>query len=122
PVVPKELAERVQGELNLIKTHAGRSVSPCFGHKMDYSQFIPRGHYTRSNELKRYFLGMLWFGQSIFDLKSDDQVRAVQLSTYYLLYYDINDPQWGTGRLKGLWETVYEPTTFYVGRVDDLSP
>jgi hypothetical protein len=122
PVVPRELTDRVQEELNLIKAHAGRSVSPCFGQKMDYSQFIPRGHYTRSNELKRYFLGMLWFGQSQFDLKADDQVRAVQLSTYYLLYYAINDPQWGKGQLKGLWETVYEPTTFYVGRVDDLSP
>ena len=122
PAVPQGLAARVQGELTLIKAHTGRSVSPCFGHKMDYSQFIPRGHYTRSNELKRYFLGMLWFGQSIFALQLDDHIRAVQLSTYYLLYSDINDPQWGKGKLKGLWETIYEPTTFYVGRVDDLSP
>jgi hypothetical protein len=122
PVVPQELAARVEGELNLIKAHAGRSVSPCFEHKMDYSQFIPRGHYTRSNELKRYSLGMIWFGQSLFDLKADDQVRAIQLSTYYLLNSDINDPQWGKGRLKELWQTVYEPTAFYVGRADDLSP
>jgi len=122
PVVPQGLAGKVQGELTLIKAHTGRTVSPCFGHKMDYSQFVPRGHYTRSNELMRYFLGMLWFGQSIFDLKSDDHVRAVLLSTYYLLYYDINDPRWGKGRLKDLWETIYEPTTFYVGRADDLFP
>jgi len=122
PVVPQGLAARVQGELNLIKAHAGRSVSPCFGHKMDYSQFIPRGHYTRSNELTRFFLGMMWFGQSIFDLQSDDHIQAIELSTYYLLYYDINDPLWGKGRLKGLWETIYEPTTFYVGLADDLSP
>jgi hypothetical protein len=122
PAVPQGPAARVQGELNLIKAHAGRSISPCFGHKMDYSLFIPRGHYTRSNELKRFFLGMSWFGQSIFDLQSDDHLRAVQLSTYYLLYYDINDPQWGKDRLKGLWETIYEPTTFYVGLADDLSP
>jgi hypothetical protein len=122
PAVPQGLAAPVQAELNLIKAHAGRSVSPCFGHKMDYSQFVPRGHYTRSNELKRYFLGMLWLGQSLFDLQSDDQLRATQLSTYYLLYYDINDAQWGKGRLKGLWQTIYEPTTFYVGLADDLSP
>jgi hypothetical protein len=122
PAVPHGLAATVQAELNLIKAHAGRSISPCFGHKMDYSQFVPRGHYTRSNELKRYFLGMLWFGQSLFDLQSDDQARAVQLSTYYLLYSDINDPQWGKGQLQELWQTVYEPTTFYVGLADDLSP
>jgi hypothetical protein len=122
PAVPQGLAGKVQGELNQIKAHTGRSVSPCFGHTMDYSQFIPRGHYTSSNEPKRYFLGMMWYGQSIFDLKSDVHTRAVLLSSYHLLYYDINDPLWGKGRLKDLWETVYEPTTFYVGRVDDLSP
>lgn len=124
PMVPKELAARIQGELDLIRAHAGRDVSPCLGHKMDYSQFIPRGHYTRSDELTRFFLGMIWFGQSIFDLESDEHVRAALLFTYYLLYYyyDINDPMSRKGLLKTLWETVYEPTAFYVGKTDDLSP
>jgi Protein of unknown function (DUF3160) len=30
---------------------------------MDYSQFKPRGHYTKSTELKRYFRCLMWLGR-----------------------------------------------------------
>ena len=36
----------VQNELTLIKGHEGFADSPIFGYKEDYSQYVPRGHYT----------------------------------------------------------------------------
>ncbi len=33
---------------------------------MDFSQFTPRGHYTDSDELKRYFRAMMWLGRIDF--------------------------------------------------------
>src|SRR5690606_9379358 len=30
---------------------------------MDFSQFTPRGHYTDSEELSRYFKAMMWLGR-----------------------------------------------------------
>jgi len=31
---------------------------------IDFSQFIPRGHYTNSETLKKYFLAMMWLGRT----------------------------------------------------------
>jgi hypothetical protein len=44
---------------------------------MDFSQFTPRGHYTDTPELERYFRAMMWFGRTEFRLmetKSDGSV------------------------------------------------
>ncbi len=70
----------LQRELALVRKHAGREQSPLLGHKLDYSQFIPRGHYTRSEELKRFFLGMMWLGQA--DDLSPVQVRQATEEIY----------------------------------------
>lgn len=31
--------------------------------KVDFSQYIPRGHYSKSTKLKRYFRAMMWLGR-----------------------------------------------------------
>jgi len=36
--------------------------------KIDFSQFEPRGHYTDSPELERYFRAMIWLGRTDFRL------------------------------------------------------
>lgn len=40
-------------------------ASEVFGapRMVDYTQFRPRGHYTKSTELKRYFRAMMWLGR-----------------------------------------------------------
>ena len=45
------LAEKVSEELELIQKHGGFENSPLFIYSVDYSQYIPRGHYTRSETL-----------------------------------------------------------------------
>ena len=39
---------------------------------IDYSLFTPRGHYTTTAALTRYFLGMSLLGQSAFLVKDKD--------------------------------------------------
>lgn len=112
----------LRAELALVREHAGRKESPLLKHKMDYSQFIPRGHYTRSEELKRFFLGMTWLGQAVFRLESDRHLQAALLLAYYLHFYPTEDRRFPAGPLRALWETIYEPTAFFVGKIDDLSP
>lgn len=64
--LPAGLVSRVQAELALVDKHAGMDFSPLFGHKEDYSQYVPRGPYTRSEELERYFRAMMWLGRRMF--------------------------------------------------------
>lgn len=77
----------------------------------DYSQYVPRGHYDKSNALKAYFKAMMWYGRMTFRFRSPDETRSALLMTTVL-----NDP----ARMP-LWDAIYEPTTFFVGNSDDTT-
>lgn len=40
--------------------------------EVDFTQFIPRGHYTRTPRLRRYFQGMMWLGRTDLVLYDSD--------------------------------------------------
>jgi hypothetical protein len=104
-------------EIELCQAHRGWDDSPLLRRKFDYSQFIPRGHYTRNEVLKQYFLAMLWLGLAGIDIKDDSQILQ-GLMTTCLLYTKSFDGR----RLIEFWDDVYQPTVFYVGLSDDLGP
>lgn len=69
--VPPDAKKLADGEIALIKGHKERAASPIFGGaltgvgdrtlplidtRIDYSLLSPRGHYTRTEALRRYFL------------------------------------------------------------------
>ncbi len=117
-------------EMRLIATHAGFAPSPIFKYKEDYSQYIPRGHYTRSRRLKGYFKAMMWYGRMAFLLKgtdldpqalvSEEDARIQTLQACLIaqrLYGSDQDPD-----LAAIWNRIYQVTAFYVGLADDLTP
>ncbi|HLO27811.1 MAG TPA: DUF3160 domain-containing protein [Anaerolineales bacterium] len=124
--VPAEATDLVNAELALINGAAGAQVSPIWdrpdlpGDKKlieDYSQYIPRGHYTRSEELKKYFRAMMWYGRLTYRLRDEFETRRALLVTQALRTASAAD---GTPAVT-LWQNIYEPTTFIVGKADDLS-
>ncbi|MBI9046444.1 MAG: DUF3160 domain-containing protein [Anaerolineaceae bacterium] len=124
--IPQEVNDLVQAEMALIEAHQGPNLSPIWlrddladDEKLieDYSQFIPRGHYTRSDALKRYFKTMMWYGRFTFRLKDDFETRRALLLMQALRSSSEED---GTSA-ETLWKTIYDPTTFIVGKADDLS-
>lgn len=123
PVVADSLAFL---ELNLINDVPDFKPSPIFGYTEDYSQYIPRGHYTRNDLLKQYFRGMMWYGRMMFRLKADDQDplnskgKQETLQTLFLLKA-IMESSSGSQAARDLWQKVYYPTVFFVGKTDDLS-
>ena len=137
-VTPPEVADLVDGELALIEAHAGMGPSPIFSQDCpeacdpcdtdpppecldqpcmceDYSQYVPRGHYTRSEQLQRYFRAMMWYGRINMRLQRPDETRMALLITY-ILRNVVVDGQPGTD----VWARVYDPTVFIVGKADDL--
>ena len=108
---------------------------PLFRYAEDFSQYVPRGHYTRSETLKKYFVGMMWFGRMTFLLKGDDkhgpdtsapalvsvaeanqQTIAAALLTRALENVQLPDKR----KAGDVWERIYVVTAFYVGLADDL--
>jgi len=92
-------------------------ADPAIKHCVDYTQFVPRGHYTRSEELKRYFMAMMWFGQNCFIAEEELDLIQSLIITQQLCKNRVNNE-----RLIDLWEKIYEPTVFYAGLSDDPGP
>ena len=125
---PGYVKDEVAGELELIEEHAGFTPSPIFHYREDYSQYVPRGHYTRSEKLERYFKCMMWYGRMAFLLKGCDEcfvskedaeiatIQAVMISNK-LHQVDVK------GRMAiDVWLEIYQVTSFMVGYADDLTP
>jgi len=76
--VPDEVANLVEKELALIEAHQGFAASPIFGYREDYSQYVPRGHYTRNETFQRYFKAMMWYGRMMFRLRPGATPEAIE--------------------------------------------
>lgn len=116
--LPQEVKEMVQIELEKVENAGGMSASAITGYDLDYSQFTVRGHYTRTEELKKYFKAFMWYGQIGMPLYNRKGERDEKSAVQGLLIADLllrND------KLLQEWQKIYEPTVFYVGKSDDLT-
>ncbi len=122
PNTKKEICDTADKEFALINEHKGIAVSPLFDYKEDYSQYVPRGHYTRNETFKHYFKSMMWYGRIRFLLKPGISKKAIQMgrsqtqSAILITLVLANDPN-----LAALYDKIYEPTVFFVGKSDDIN-
>lgn len=109
-------------ELALIQAAQGFADSPIFHYNEDYSQYIVRGHYTRTPELQRYFRAMMWLGRMTFSCERVDgaQSRAATRSALLLLQAFQRVRSNGQSAMT-LWDEIYQPTVFFVGKSDDIN-
>jgi hypothetical protein len=117
-------------ELQLIAAHQGFGVSPIFGYKEDYSQYVPRGHYTRNDTLKVYFKQMMWFGRMMFRVSPpkneftdeiDEEKAKEETLMAILIVQAMNGLTVNGEPALNPWSRIYYPTTFFVGKSDDLN-
>lgn len=112
----------VTAELKAITAHEGPTESAIMNYGEtftgdekplleDYSQYIPRGHYTESDALKIYFKAMMWYGRMTFRFTYADETRSAALITLALQ----------DSATRKSWDTVAEPIGFFVGRADDVT-
>ena len=146
--IPSYVKADVEEEIKNIEEHQGFKPSAIFNSDAvcacelpccyceDYSQYIPRGHYTRSETLKRYFKAMMWYGRMAFLLKGGegDECQALEgpliaekdakLATIQasLISAELANVEAGDGTVQGIWDRIYSVTSFFVGTADDLTP
>ncbi len=117
---PKAVSAMVSRDLRLIADHAGWGKSRIMGFKIDFSQFVPRGHYTRTEKLKKYFRALMWYGLTPFPVPSE-QIGPVPTVQALLIVRNLRSVNAGATSAAALWDTIYEPTAFYVGTADDYT-
>jgi hypothetical protein len=132
--IPSYVNDEVEGEVAFIESQDGFHDSPIFLYREDYSQYKPRGHYTQSEKLKRYFKAMMWYGRMSFLMKggnphcqycdfliseNDAKIQTIQASLIAtaLPIVTIDDES-----LENIWTRIYKVTSFFVGTADDLTP
>lgn len=119
--VPFEIFETAKQEVELIMKSEGAYPSPLYGkfrngQQDDYTQFKPRSHYEKNSILRSYWRAMIWYGRNGFLTDSDDLTLDAFIQTLLLTSTSEAD-QVATE----LWESIYLPTVFFVGKSDDLT-
>jgi len=133
--VPSYVADEVAEEMENIEAHEGFKPSAILNspdssnpYKEDYSQYVPRGHYTRSEALKRYFKAAMWYGRMAFLLKGgpdalvseeDSRIATIQAS---LISAELPNVKVDDTTCLEIWNRIYSVTSFFVGTADDLTP
>ncbi|MFT4145203.1 MAG: DUF3160 domain-containing protein [Mobilitalea sp.] len=118
--VEASLLELAKQEYDLIAAAEGVTRSPLLQVDLDYSQFTVRGHYTRAEELGRFFKAMMWFGYTPLALEQNGEILYENVLQALLINFttiaeseEISDAQ--------LWSNIYQPTSQYVGLSDDIN-
>ncbi len=133
----KEILDAVKKDLAAIEKHEGFQFSAALDNAEDFSQYVPRGHYTRNESFKRYFKAMMWFGRRMFRI---EEVRATRLPDpcnpdHWSKMHQKNETlmmlkiTWMLHNVKidgepamDVWRKLYIPTTLFAGRTEDLNP
>ncbi|PID82157.1 MAG: hypothetical protein CSB16_02730, partial [Clostridiales bacterium] len=109
--IPESIKNISDVEHELIVSADSVSRSPMFGYDVDYSQFMPRGHYTSTASLKNYFMGQMWLSHPGFELKGEKSIRTALIiaSTLY-----------NEAELMEKWQRMYDITSYFSSTADDI--
>lgn len=114
--IPEEVKDLVDTELKNIESQApGKSI--ITGSDLDYSQLIPRGHYTREETLEKYFKFTMYAGQGAFFAQSGGAINKEGLIQSFML----TDTIFSNEELYKAWSDLVDPIDFLVESTDDLS-
>ena len=80
--------------------------------KFTYSLFRPRGHYTKSDRLKKYFKAMMWLQTAPFD--ADNQIHLLRAAVISNALEDYPE-------CKQDYKKLVDPITFLMGEPDNIS-
>ena len=113
PDMPGSYSSRVNQELASISAKSGSSIffpekTPPF----NFAVFLPRGHYTTSETLTNYFLGMMWLSQGSFLAEEDEEL----LTSLYITSLMQDET------VLSLFKDIYDIQCLFVGRADDFGP
>ncbi|MBI4862712.1 MAG: DUF3160 domain-containing protein [Candidatus Riflebacteria bacterium] len=118
--VPHPMSEKIRKELELVRAASGPGASPLFGHAEDYSQFRPRGHYTRNETFQNYFRAMLWLGRISFPVRDEGPYEP--LGRVALIGLDLARVRIKNQPALRVWRRIDAVLNFFVGSSDDPTP
>lgn len=118
--LPADVRRLAQPVLERIRRASGKG--PCFiGGEMDYTLFIPRGHYTLCEDWKNLFRAMNWYGESAFTVPDQDEITPEMLQAE-LLVQALDTLKVSGQSGWSLWDGAYDLTSLFTGPSNYLTP
>ena len=124
---PPEAETMVAAELEKIESHQGRQQSAIFPFTFDFSQFVPRGQYAKSEKLNRYFRTMTWYGLVPMPLEWPEgeqpaKLDYAQIRQSLLITHTLYQSKIGGRPALETWRRLSEPNPSQVGSAGHLTP
>ena len=110
-----EYPEDVKSDYDNVMLARGRAGSAIFGYEEDFSQYKPRGHYTKNPLLETYFRAEMWYGRIHFLIAGSESNEMTPVAML------ICDTVQKNPDLYKEWSTLFDPITSLIGLSDDLS-
>lgn len=119
--LPADAKQLVTDELSKIKAAQGFGSSAIFPYEIDYSQFIVRGHYSKTPALGRYFKTMMWYGLIPISIDQRRNQTVVPLPEQARMAALMVDDLFASGAAER-WSRIYDVTSVFVGESNNLTP
>jgi len=110
------VSDRIENVIQAVQKEIISNIQ-IFGNvrKEDFSQFKPRGHYDRTDTLKRYFRAMMWFGRmNLYVTGKDSQPSELGASLLMLHLMTVT-------KSYTMWSEFDNLLRIYVGHTDSLN-
>ena len=117
PPPPASYAVAVRDETTRITAASGRGSRMLGAPLFDYSQFRPRGHYTRTKALGRYFQAMMWLQTAPILLDGAEGLGHAAVLSWIAAQGKAKDG----ATIASLCQALADPLRFLVGEPDNLS-
>ena len=115
PAIVQEYPADVQAEFRQIMAASGEETA-VFGTREDFTQYKPRGHYTKNGALEAYFRASMWFGRIHFAFEEKDPESVFMPKIALFIVDTVNkNPE-----LYKKWTELFDPITTLIGESDDL--
>jgi hypothetical protein len=127
----QDVEDLVQAEFELIEKRAVGAPLPnsfVLGIGEDYTQYIPRGHYTRNDAFRTYFQAAMWYGRLGFFVYPSESHSLSQADTErlgrqaLLITRNLHQQRIGQRTALSVWRGIYETTALFAGRAEDPGP
>ncbi|MFX0011569.1 MAG: DUF3160 domain-containing protein [Candidatus Hermodarchaeota archaeon] len=118
--INSDVRKLVNQELMNIRDKIADVKSTITDNDTDFTQFIVRGHYTRSKTLATYFLTMMFYGRMKFYLERTPQesrfsvIEQTRMALLITIGVKLNK------QVNTAWRKLNQITSFLIGRSDDL--
>jgi len=114
--------DAVKADFNMVRKAEGKTEA-IFNEDEDFSQYRPRGHYTKNGLLETYFRAQMWYGHLHFSITKpkDGSITPEAILQKEAVISLIIDTVQKDGELYTKWAELFNPITSLIGMSDDLS-